>query len=106
MTIWHLRDLARGERRRILAKDVEHIAIPQFEGLTITTMLEYAAMFPEAMKAFPTAAKEREKFPRQYIANVIHTIVGKSFREWMDRKLEDRNADLAEKREMFIELDP
>ena len=28
VTIWHLRDLARGERKRIDAKDVQHIAIP------------------------------------------------------------------------------
>ena len=39
VTIWHLRDLARGERRRILAKDVLHISIPQFEGLNIKKML-------------------------------------------------------------------
>ena len=28
ITIWHLRDLARGERRKVAAKDVQHIAIP------------------------------------------------------------------------------
>ena len=28
VTIWHLRDLARGERRRINAKDVCHVGIP------------------------------------------------------------------------------
>ena len=28
VTIWHLRDLARGERKRILSKDVCHVAIP------------------------------------------------------------------------------
>ena len=79
VTVWHLRDLARGERRRIAAKDVLHIAIPQFEGLGIREMLEYASMFPEALKALPTGYKETEKLPRQYIANVIHTIVGKPF---------------------------
>ena len=79
VTVWHLRDLARGERRRIAAKDVMHIAIPQFEGLGIREMLEYASMFPEALKALPTGYKETEKLPRQYIANVIHTIVGKPF---------------------------
>ena len=69
-------------------------------------MLEYAEMFPEVMKAFPTGDKEIEKMPRQYIANVIHTIVGKPFIEWIDAKLEARNLDLTEKKEMMIELDP
>ena len=69
-------------------------------------MLDYASMFPEVMRAFPPRMKEIEKFPRQYIANVIHTIVGKPFREWVDRHLEERNAELVEKNEMNIELDP
>ena len=59
--------MARGERRRIIAKDVLHIAVPQFEGLTVETMLDYASMYPEVMKAFPLKRKETEKFPRQYI---------------------------------------
>ncbi len=79
VTVWHLRDLARGERRRIAAKDVLHIAIPQFEGLSIKDMLEYASSIPAVQKALPTGEKETEKLPRQYIANVIHTIVGRPF---------------------------
>ena len=69
-------------------------------------MLEYASKVPQVMKAFPPTTKETEKFPRQYIANVIHTIVGRPFREWIDRQLEEKNAELAEKKEMNIELDP
>ena len=106
VTVWHLRDLARGERKRILAKDIEHISIPQFEGLTVEKMLDYANMFPQVMKAFPSNRKEIEKFPRQYIANVIHTVVGQPFQQWVDMQLESRNAELAEKKEMYIELDP
>ena len=69
-------------------------------------MLEYASKVPAVMKALPTGEKETEKLPRQYIANIIHTIVGKPFQEWVDAQLEARNAELAEKKEMFIELDP
>ena len=98
--------MARGERTRIEAKDVKHVAIPQFKGLGIKEMMEYAQMFPEVMKAFPTGDKEAEKLPRQYIANVIHTLVGKPFRQWIDAKLEERNVELVEKKEMLIELDP
>lgn len=106
VTIWHLRDLAGGLRSRVLAKDVKHIAVPQFEGLGIREMLDYAQMFPEVLKAFPLRREETEKFPRQYIANVLHTLVGKPFRQWVDNKLEERNAELTEKKEMVIELDP
>ena len=106
VTVWHLRNLARGERTRIEAKDVKHVAIPQFEGLGIREMLEYASKVPAVMRALPAAAKEKEKMPRQYLGNVIHTLVGKRFREWIDAKLEERNEKLVEKKEMIIEIDP
>jgi len=64
ITIWHLRDLAGGVRRRVLAKDVKHIAVPQFEGLGIREMLDYAEMFPQVMKALPLRRQETEKLPR------------------------------------------
>ena len=28
MTVWHMRDLASGKRRKILGKDVKHIHVP------------------------------------------------------------------------------
>ena len=69
-------------------------------------MLEYSKMFPEVERGLPSGEKETDKLPRQYIANIINTIVGKPFRKWIDDKLEARNTELAEKKEMMIELDP
>ena len=46
MTIWHLRDLASGARMKILSSKVKVIAVPQFEGLTIENMLEFARRYP------------------------------------------------------------
>ena len=45
MTIFHMRDLAAGRRRRIKEVDVKQISIPHFEKLTIDTMLAYAKQF-------------------------------------------------------------
>jgi len=46
MTIYHMADLVAGKRRRIKQAAVKVITIPQFEGLKIETMLEYAATKP------------------------------------------------------------
>ena len=43
-------------------------------------MLEYAEMYPEVKRALPSGEKEIDKLPRQYIANIINTIVGEPFR--------------------------
>ena len=79
MTIWHLKELASGARKRIKASAIKHINVPQFEGLNIETMTEYARMYPEVVKCLPLEEKEWEKLPRQYLANVIYTVVGQPF---------------------------
>ena len=58
------------------------------------------------MKAFPTEAREIDKLPRQYITNVIYTLVGKPFALWVDQRVEDRHRKIAEDRDLNIELDP
>ena len=84
MTIWHLKELASGARKRINASEIKHINITQFEGLNIEAMQEYARMIPKVMKCLPLEEKEWDKLPRQYLANVIYTVVGKPFQLWVD----------------------
>ena len=78
-TIWHLRDLVARKRRLIKCKDVKHIIVPQYEGLTIDDMLAFGEQYEEVMRALPVVGKEILKLPRAYIANVIHTVVGDPF---------------------------
>ena len=46
VTVWHLRDLAGNKKRIIKAAEVKTIHVPQFEGLSIATMLRHARSFP------------------------------------------------------------
>ena len=43
MTIFHLRDLMAGKRKRIKAVDVKVIQVPHFKGLKIDAMYDWAA---------------------------------------------------------------
>ena len=74
MTIYHLKELMAGTRTRIHADRVKHITVPHYEGLKVEAMFEWAAQFPEVMKAFPVTLREREDLPRPYVANVINTL--------------------------------
>ena len=49
MTIHHLRDLASGEREMIMADNVRFISVPNYVGLRINTMFEFAKSYPRAM---------------------------------------------------------
>ena len=71
--------------------NIKNITIPHFEGLKMETMLEYAALYPQVMKALPAVQREREKLPRQYLANVIYTIIGEPFKKWVEAKVNERH---------------
>ena len=106
MTVWHMRDIISGQRRLIKGTDVKHLSVPQYEALTIEQFLTYANGFDAVMQAFPTEYKECKKLPRQYIINVIYTIVGQPFRAWCNDKVDARHAGVVEKRDLTILMDP
>ena len=89
MTIYHLRDLACSRKLRIKADKIKHIGIPHYKTLTVEKMRDYIDKHDTReiiLKYFPTENKEFEKLPRQYVANVIYTVVGEEFAKWaMDR---------------------
>ena len=57
------------------------------------------------MKALPAVVKETLKLPREYIGNVIATIVGEPFYEWVDEQITIRNAKFKEDHDQNLELD-
>ena len=59
MTIWHMRDLISGKRKRVKEADVKTLTVPHFEGLTIESFLEYAKNKPQVMLALPALERER-----------------------------------------------
>jgi len=91
MTIFHLRDLMAGKRKRLKAVDVKVIQVPHFKGLKVESMYEFAAQYPEVMECFPTVQRERDDLPRSYIANVINTVKPKEFQVWVDPRVNNRH---------------
>ena len=76
--------MASGSRKAIKCSDVKDISIPHFEGLTVDAMLFHAKNWPAVAKALPVELREIEKLPRAYLGNLIYTIVGQPFRDWVD----------------------
>ena len=106
LTVWHLRDLAASRRTIIKDSAVKFFAIPQFEGLAVDDLLNYARAHPTVLRALPIEEKEVLKMPRYYIGNVIYTLVGQPFAKWVEERVTARNEKLADERDMYIEMDP
>ena len=106
VTVFHLRDLASGKRQIIKADRVKTIHVPHFEGLTLDTMLYHARKSAQVVKALPLEPREVDKLPRSYIANVIYTIVGERFKQWVESQIQQRTQKVIDDQDMAIEMDP
>ncbi len=57
------------------------------------------------MNCLPTETKEIFKLPKQYLINVIYTIVGQQFADWVTERIEERNQKVAVDGNLMIEVD-
>ena len=105
VTIWHLRDMAMGKRTHIKNSKLRNIHMPHYTGLRFDDLEAEAKKHPAVMKALPEKLKEWEKLPRAYMGNVMATIIGDKFEDWVKDKVEERNAKIKKEREMELELD-
>ena len=105
VTIWHLRDLAMGVKRIISCDDVKVIAIPQFEGLAIQDIFNFAQNDMEVERALPPS-KEIQKLSRAYLGNVVYTIIGQNFQDWVGAQVSRRNQRVAVEGNNMIQMDP
>ena len=57
-------------------------------------------------KYLPDEQREVDKLLRQYIINIVYTVVGEPFKEWADAVIEARNAKIVSEKNLGIKLDP
>ena len=67
-----------GVKRIIKCDDIRVVDVPQFEGLAIKDIFEFAHNSSEVENALPPP-KEIAKLSRAYLSNVIYTIMGEPF---------------------------
>lgn len=97
-----------GKTLRIPAEKAQHIHVPQYEKLTLEELLKFAKKCKEgaALKYLPKDQLDIDRLPRQYVINVIFTLCGEDFEEWVSKTIESRNDELLKKRDKLIEMDP
>ena len=79
--------------------------VPMYKGLTIDNMLAEGRRSPEVNNYLPDE-KDLHRLPRQWLANVIYTLVGEEFQNWVTECIRNRNDHIAEKQNLIVELDP
>ena len=105
MTIYWLKDLISGRKKRIKNNEVKHIAVPQYEGLGIKEMTTFLQDHQQVAQWLPDM-QEIPRLPKDFLANVAFTVVQGPFGNWVKQMITARNAKLATDQQLNIEVDP
>jgi hypothetical protein len=75
---------------------VKHAFVPFYKNITIESMLEFAKQYEEVWKYLP---EERDigNLPRQWITDILASVIGKPFQDWVEEKIKERNRYVMEK---------
>ena len=76
-----------------------------YEALSINEILKQAQKHPGLEHYFPDR-KDMPRLPRQWIINVLHTILEREFADWVHGHIEKRNSNRAAEQQLMIDLDP
>ena len=49
---------------------------------------------------------EIPRLPKEFLANISYTVVGKSFSDWVKQQIEARNEKITVEKQLNIDLDP
>ena len=72
--------------------------------MTIERILEKAQDYPKVWDYLP-ARRDCYRLSRQFLLNVINTIVGAPFSTWVTEQIKARDLKVADKGNMWIEMD-
>lgn len=85
---------------------VRHIYVPHYEGLALKDIFETYGNLEVVCDHFPDDPKEIRRLPKQFIVNVLATIIGTDFDQWIKENVIDRNRKRTIKANKLIEVDP
>jgi len=80
------------------------IYVPAYESLTVAKIVEFCKENEEVMSFLPDM-KEIKTLPKDFLMNLLYTINGNPFKEWVRTHCNIRNEKIANKLGEFISLD-
>ena len=101
----HLKDIMSGAKTSLQSYQIRAISVPHYTGLTIKDILAYAGDHEVVLQALPIQ-RECYRLERSYLCNLIYSIVGEPFKNWVDERVNRRNHKVAVVGNQFINMDP
>ena len=87
------------------ANRIMYLYVPQYETLSVSFFFELVHRdYTEVLNYLPDA-RDQYRLPRQYVINLVYTLVGQPFAREVERRIEERNQTLAMKQDLLITMD-
>ena len=105
VTVYFLKDIMHSKKKYLLNDQIQKYFVPGYENLTLKCIGEFVQHHPEVHHYLPDQP-DLGKTPKQWIVNVCAAVIGADFKHWVQDQIEERNAIMAEKKEIMISMDP
>ena len=86
------------------ADNIKVLATPNYEGLTIDCFLAKAKDYP-VLKQFLPDDNDIHRLPRNFLINLMFTIIGKELKDFVSKVVEERNLAVMNSQRMALDLD-
>lgn len=85
---------------------MRHCYVPQYDSLTLDKITEFLNEGHGHVLDYLPDAIEIHKVSKEWVCNVVATILKNIFTDWLMGKVNKRNERVVDKGEMNIEMDP
>ena len=80
---------------------VVHVQVPAYENLSMKEIFAYMQENQGILQFMPDG-KELRKVPKAWVCNVVGTVIGMPFVDWVKKRIAERNAAIVEEKNLAI----
>ena len=103
--IYFLKDILSRRKCYLTVDEVKTLHVPQYKNLTLEKILDFIRDKPRVSQYLPDEV-DLPKIPKAWVVSVCAAVVGEPFKAWVGDRVEERNALMAERKEVMIAMDP
>ena len=86
-------------------ENAKHLPVPQYEGLGTADILDWCGDHPIVLEYLPDE-REIRKIPKQWLINLVYSLVGNDFKAWVRQQIDARNEKHVVSHNLMVALDP
>ena len=79
--------------------------MPQYDTLKVEAILNFLKDHKSTFKFLPDK-EDLHKVPKQWLVNIVYSIVQEDFSKWVRKLIESRNEKLVSEKDALLEMDP